>query len=186
MLASLRNPVERAFSYYEMSISKRREKPRSFEQWMDGNKFWLECGGYAGQLQRYIDLFGQENLKIVLFEDIQERLQDTIVDIHRFLGVTEMRPEVKPMTYNKGGLPRGIGGALLYRATTMRGLNRMLRPFVPAAVVTMVHRVRNRAVASGTITPATRQRLIAYFRDDILRTQDIIGRDLGHWLDADR
>jgi hypothetical protein len=186
LLASLRNPVDRAFSYYEMSKSKGHETARSFEQWMDGNTFWMEGGGYADHLQRYIDLFGRERLKVVLFEDIQEQLQDTLADIHRFLGVTEIRPEIRPMAYNKGGRPRGFGGALIYRMTTNSGLNRMLRPFLPAGVVAAVHRLRNRAVAPGAMQQDTRLALIAHYRDDILRTQDIVGRDLGHWLDADR
>jgi hypothetical protein len=186
LLASLRNPADRAFSYYEMSKSKGREKSRTFEQWMEGNTFWMEGGGYAEHLQRYIDLFGRDRLKVVLFEDIQEHLQDTIAEIHRFLGVTVIRPEVKPMAYNQGGRPRGVGGALLYRLTTLRNINRMLRPVIPAGIVAAVHRVRNRAVAPGIMQPETRQRLIRHFHADILRTQDIIGRDLGHWLGNNR
>jgi hypothetical protein len=186
LLASLRNPVDRAFSYYEMSRSKGREKARTFEAWMDGNTFWMESGGYADHLERYLRLFDREKLMVVLFEDIQNRLEDTIVDIHRFLGVTEVRPEVKPMAYNKGGRPKGLGGALLYRMTTRRSLNRLLKPIVPAGLVAAVHRVRNRAVVPGEMRTATRERLIEHFHDDILRTQDLIGRDLRHWLSSNR
>ena len=186
LLASLRNPVDRAFSYYEMSRSKGHEKAGSFEDWMKGNRFWMEGGGYADHLQRYIDLFGKDTLKVVLFEDIQERLEDTIAEIHEFLGVTRRRPETRPMAYNQGGSPRGLAGAMVYRLTTMRSVNRLLRPLIPSSVVGAVHRMRNKAVSPGQMKPETRKRLVGHFHDDILRTQDLINRDLGHWLAAEK
>jgi hypothetical protein len=182
LLASLRNPVDRAFSYYEMSRSKGHEKAHTFEEWVDGNTFWMRSGGYADHLDRFLALFKNKQLKVILFEDIQDRLEDTLVDIHRFLGVTEIRPQVRPMAYNMGGRPKGIGGALLYRMTTMSNINRVLKPFVPANIVAAVHRARNQAVAPGNMKQETRQRLIEHYREDILRTQDAIKRDLSHWL----
>jgi hypothetical protein len=30
--------------------------------------------------------------------------------------------------------------------------------------------------------PETRERLVGVFREDVLKLQDVLGRDLGHWL----
>lgn len=35
------------------------------------------------------------------------------------------------------------------------------------------------------LDPELRHRLNAFYREDILRLQDLIGRDLSHWLDAE-
>jgi hypothetical protein len=47
--------------------------------------------------------------------------------------------------------------------------------------------VRGRAIRSENLekrrmTPAERAAAVAIFREDILRTQDLIGRDLSAWL----
>jgi Sulfotransferase family len=38
--------------------------------------------------------------------------------------------------------------------------------------------------AQPAFAPADRSRLVNYYRDDVLRLQDVLGRDLGHWLKA--
>ncbi|PCJ88882.1 MAG: hypothetical protein COA54_01235 [Thiotrichaceae bacterium] len=182
LLASLRNPIDRAFSYYEMSISKGHDKKQTFEQWMDGNEFWLSQGRYFSQLTRYIDLFGKDKLMLVLFEDVKNNTADVIANIHKFLEIEVIKPEKTPAAYNRGGKPKGVVGAFIYKATTNRTLNRLLRPFIPRWGVNMVHALRNKAVKPSEMNAETRQKLIEYFRDDILKTQELIGRDLGHWL----
>jgi len=182
LLASLRNPIDRAFSYYEMSLSKGHDKKQTFEQWMDGNEFWLSQGRYYSQLKRYIDLFGKDQLMLVLFEDVKENTADVIADIHKFLEVEVIKPEKNPAAYNRGGKPKGVIGAFIYKATTNRFINRVLRPFVPRWGVNMVHALRNNAVKPSEMNAETRKKLIEYFREDILKTQELIDRNLEHWL----
>ena len=182
LLLSLRDPVERAYSYYEMSQSKGREAKMTFEQWIDGNDFWLANGGYAAHIQRYLELFSNEQLKVVLFEDIQARPADVIEDIHRYLEIEPRRPAEQPFVYNRGGSPRSAAASLIYKITTNRRLNSMLRPMVPATVVKMVHGLRSKSMERGTMNENTRQRLKEFFHDDVLRTQDLVGLNLEKWL----
>jgi len=34
------------------------------------------------------------------------------------------------------------------------------------------------------LDPALRRELTAWYRDDLLRLQDLLQRDLGHWIDG--
>jgi hypothetical protein len=154
----------------------------TFEDWLEGNDFWLENGGYAGHLQRYLELFRRGQLMVVLFEDIQKRPADVIENIHRFLEIEVIRPDKEPFVYNRGGSPKNKLASAIYKVTTNRRLNRLLRPMVPAVVVKMVHGFRSRSMERGTMNQDTRQRLKAFFRDDVLRTQDLIDINLEKWL----
>ena len=49
-----------------------------------------------------------------------------------------------------------------------------------------LQKARKRWEASGQVPvvkvpPATRDELLAYFRDDIGRLEELLGRDLSHW-----
>ncbi len=183
LMASLRNPVDRAFSYYEMSMSKGHDEKQSFEQWMDGNEFWLNQGGYYEHLKRYLGLFDRSNLKLVLFEDIKNSAAEVIADTHKFLEIDVRKPAQEPAAYNRGGKPKNLMGAVVYKATTNRTINKIVRPLIPRWGVDAIHALRHKGVAPGVMDENTRRKLIEFFREDILKTQDIIERDLSHWLD---
>jgi hypothetical protein len=44
--------------------------------------------------------------------------------------------------------------------------------------------LRSRNLRKNGLPEPDRAAATAFFRDDILRTQDLIGRDLSHWLRA--
>ena len=185
ILISLRNPIDRMFSYYEMSLSKGRDKNISFEDWIQSNKFWLESSHYADNLNRYFRLFDREKIKIILYDDIANKTEDILGEIHRFLGVEVIRPESKPYAYNQGGRSNTFFGDLLYKSTTNRYLNKVLRPIMPRSVKDIIHRLRSSSMKKGIVNPETRENLCEYFSKDIASTEKIISRDLSHWINAD-
>lgn len=184
LLASLRNPVDRAFSFYEMTRSKGIESAASFEEWISNNDFWLRGGEYAPHIERYRRYFSTDQFMIVLFDDLAKDATSLVRSIHEFLDVEPQIPASGLHKLNAGGAPNGVLGSLVYRATTNRRLNRALTPFVSPRMRQMVQRIRGKAVRRGTMKPETRDWLTRYFREDILRTEELIGRDLGHWLEV--
>jgi hypothetical protein len=54
---------------------------------------------------------------------------------------------------------------------------------VPAGAANWVRRLRARTLRKAPVLPpALRQELTGHFRDDIMNTSALIGRDLEHWL----
>ena len=103
----LREPVERAFSNYLWSIKNKmetedfetallledkREKELSENLRYSRPHAYFSRGLYADLLKPYFDLFPQEHILYLKFEDIAESADTFIVRIHKFLGVTP-RPE---------------------------------------------------------------------------------------------
>ncbi len=76
----LREPLDRAFSHYNMEFSARREKNQEFysalkEDWNLNNKGWgisalyIELGFYFEGIQRFQKVFGKDNVLILFFEE---------------------------------------------------------------------------------------------------------------------
>ena len=181
ILISLRNPVDRIFSYYEMSMSKGREPQCSFESWIKKNNFWLETGGYCEQLQRYLHVFGRNNVKVILYEDIQNSLSRVLDDICIFLGVSPLALEGDPKAFNSGGRPASRIGAVVYSLTSISSLNSKIRPFIPGRLKEFVHRFRGGLMVKGEIDAAVKEKLVAHFYSDIKASGELIGRDLSAW-----
>ena len=112
----------------------------------------------------------------------------TVRELFGFLGVD---PGFEPFVAaagrvaNPGGLPRSGG---LHRLLSNRRLWGIGRRVLPEAVVAqgrdLGRRVRAMNLRKAPMSEADRRLARDFFRDDILRTQDLIGRDLSHWLEA--
>lgn len=100
IVAILRNPVKRALSHYKMSkkrgleklpfqlaISKETERIL-VDEYQFKNFSYINRGYYSQQLQPYFDLFGRENVLVLIFEnDIVQNLSNTVAKITDFLEI---------------------------------------------------------------------------------------------------
>jgi hypothetical protein len=148
--------------------------------------FYDELGKYAGQVERYFELFGKEKVLVLFFDDLVSTPRSTMFRILEFLGVdTDVIPEVKMMNRRK-----------VTRSKTL--LNWMTDPpefLRRAALIFFPHQTRRRdwlqywlwklntkeAVKRETDWDF-RKELIDFFRNDMLKLQTLTGRDLTHWL----
>jgi Sulfotransferase domain len=96
----LRNPVERAFSAWNME-TKRGAEQLSFEDAVDRESercrealplqhrvfSYIDRGFYAAQLRRLLNIFGRENCLCLLNEELRTDHQQTLRRVFDFLGV---------------------------------------------------------------------------------------------------
>jgi hypothetical protein len=133
--------------------------------------------GYAKYLERWFGLFDRGQFRIVLFEEIAKAPLDTVRGLFGFLGVDDgFRPETG--VSNPGGLPRVRLLHELMSNERVRGLGRAL----PEPLLARARALRARNLQKQDMTPDERRLAAAFFRDDVLKTQDLIGRDLSAWL----
>ena len=105
IIAILRNPIERAFSQWNMEISRDWEK-RSFKECIEeeiaeinaGTKeyhmvrSYVHRGLYAEQIQRIYSEFPKEQVLFLKYEDLRDKPACTLTRIYSFLGVRPMNP----------------------------------------------------------------------------------------------
>ena len=71
---------------------------------------------------------------------------------------------------------------LLHLSLSNRTARRIGQRFIPKAVQNRLEAVKNANLVPQRLTLEERGEAAQEFRDDILRTQDLIGRDLSRWL----
>jgi hypothetical protein len=178
LIVSLRNPADRLYSLYQMSI-RRGSAHIPFDQqafqgsacWIKGNYFWLD-------LKAYFDLFDREQIKVVLFEDLVNDAVSVSRSIYRFLGVDDsFTPKI--VVHNFGGVPKS---RLMY--ASFNGARRALKRFIkpPDSLKALWTATKGRFLRKTVMDRKLRQQILDVFRDDILRTQELIDRDLTGWL----
>ena len=179
LIAALRDPAERAFSVYQMNLRNRgRNRATPFAEALATDVNLRQ--GYSRYLERYLGLFDRAQLRIVLFEEIAQAPLATVRGLFGFLGVDDGFAPTTSVS-NPGGLPRVKLVHDLLTSGTVRGLGRSL---LPEPLVARARALRARNLRKQGMTPDERRLAAAFFRDDVLKTQDLIGRDLSAWLAA--
>jgi hypothetical protein len=129
LIALLRNPVERAYSDYQMVARKDREH-KTFEEAiglegpteagkarplgkegensegedravLDEDSEYLSRGVYVDQLMRWSEFFSKEQLLVLQSEDFFERPQETLMLVLEFLGLPQWEPEAEELMGGK-------------------------------------------------------------------------------------
>jgi hypothetical protein len=99
-ILALRNPVERAFSAWNMETKRGKEK-LSFAEAIEKESercrealplqhrvySYIDRGFYAHQVRRLFDIFGKENVLVLLSEELRGEHQKTLRRVFEFLGV---------------------------------------------------------------------------------------------------
>lgn len=179
IVIALREPADRAWSDHlgRARILRERRPPAIA---LRAGEETVQRGFYAAQLQRFYDRFPRENIHVLLHDDLVADIDATLRTLWRFLGVDADVPA-----------PEGRANA----AATPRSarLNRVLWPAVDRAarLVPVTRRgsgLGERALRRTYAPPppfpdALRSELRALYRDDVLATAALIGRDLSPWLE---
>jgi hypothetical protein len=186
IIASLRQPVDRAYSDYIMYLRRRgrRLDPahdlRPDAAWARPDSRWMQVSRYAAQVRRYVDRFPAERIHVAVFDDLKRDAVGMTQSVYRFVGVDpSFRPDVET-PHAAGGVPKS---RLLERLFSNRALRSALQPLMPRGAANWVRRFRSRTMEKPpALPPDLRRELTEHFRADIAETSALIGRNLDHWL----
>jgi len=202
IIIGLRNPVDRAYSQYwhyvrnglnesfeeelEAEEKRLREGWRGFRPGLVPPAYYIESGRYSKHVARYINIFGSEQVKVYLFEDLAADPEGVCLEIFKFLGVDLSQPISASQIYNSSGRLRSYTFyRLLYSFPTW--IREPVKQILPLSVLRKVRTVKEWVLQKNVKTvpemkSATRARLQQVFNDDILYVEQLTGRDLTHWL----
>jgi hypothetical protein len=179
----LRDPAERVFTHF-LGTAWRSPRATFRARFLAALKpegigrLIVGIGRYATHLQRFVDLFPREQLCIQLYDDYQADARAVLRNVFGFLGVDPDHPVDVSRRHGETAVPR------------FRGLHALrARLFGAAPVVRWLPEPARRALKrlyrrapDARLDPDDRQMVIDYYRDEIVRTADLIGRDLSAWL----
>ena len=177
----LRDPVERVYSHYLLYVSQGWERS-PFEE-AARLDLYLEPTFYAKQVQRYLDVFGPDHVKVLIFEEFIRYPTKSVAQVLKFLGVNAEPPAIAGEAYNSFAAPRWllIGPILRSRPVrlTMRVLPRRIRWIIRA-------QTPGKKANKPPMTRTTRRFLEDAFRGDVLSLEQILGRSLPWYHARDR
>ena len=175
LIASLRDPVERAYSHYwyRVADNKVRGKVVSFEQQINKNYRLIKDGLYGESLQRYYNLFPEENILILRYEDIKFVPDKLMRTVFGFLGIDEnfKSPIIKKIINSSATRSRSRFIHSFSRKISKLGLNRTsdaIDIFSRKDIPPLNDKVRKQLIEE-------------YFIDDINKIEKLITQDLTSW-----
>lgn len=186
----LRNPVDRAYSHYMQSkmighenlsfkeaISKEKERLRLNWRW---HYQYTSESMYYEQVKRYLELFGKEKVKVYLFDELKNNPFDLIKDIYKFLNVnSNFKPSVDKV-YNPSGIVRIR--LLQNLAIHENEIKTIFKKIIPTKIRPILKNfIRSANIKKYSMPIDVREYLEDLFTKDIIKTEQLIERDLSIW-----
>jgi hypothetical protein len=208
IVIALREPVARIHSLYRLNCCLGVEWMPTFERalriedqraastrfarenpYFAGAYLYFRSGFVAEHIARFQQLFPAEQIHFVLFDDLTRDGEGTARALFRFLGVDpDVRVDVDAQ--NPSSFPYSVRA---HHRLHKEWRRRYGRPFGNPQTATQkwfvvawyLNLLLGSTFRAGGVDPGLRTELTAKYRDDILRTMSLSGRDLRGWLPSD-
>ena len=196
-IAIFRNPVDRLISRYLHLCRENLNKGINFDDIFNKNSIWwnrpdlIQEGFYHKNLSNFMRYFDRHQFLLLLYDDLIDDQAGVLKKIFEFLDVN---PKYKPNTtiaYNKSGLIRNkfihpfIDGKSI--------IHRTLKKIFPSTykkakksiwIQQLFYSLKSKNLYKPQIDADLRMKILnSIYKDDILAFQDIIKRDLTHWME---
>lgn len=183
LICVLRNPVDRAYSQY---WDNRRflAEHLSFEQAIEvaltpeyrhGERGYFSRGAYINYIEEYLELFGREQMLVLVFDDMKQYPEAVFSRCFNFLGVDHAfrcpqmhRPSNSSMVWDNP-----LHSFFLK--------NNRYQKFVPRHWIKLLCKGELIKRKYPPMDPATRSRLVEFYRPFNRRLEDFLGRNLDSW-----
>lgn len=190
IIVGIRNPVDRAYSDYQMYLRSRGRKLdpavdlEPDAAWAQPDSHWMRIGRYHEMLVRFFEVFPATQIHAYVFEDMRAHSLDVVQSVYGFLGVDPgFHPDLET-PHNVGGVPARMG---VEKLLTNKRIRALVEPLIPDSAVNLARRLRTRNLQKAPRLPDDMRNLMTdAFRDDIGATQDLLRLDLGRWLETGR
>jgi len=180
----LRDPAELLLTRYLASPS--RDRRTTFREWfLEAQRSptpWivpLGPGRIATNLERFFGLFGRDQIRVYLYHEYRADPRALLRDVFAFLGVDPAYPVDLTRRYNETPVPRFPGLHAWRQRVFGTG---SATGWLPSGVRRLIRRAYNRPRGRMALDAADRRLVVDYYRDEIARAAELIGRDLSAWL----
>lgn len=198
----LREPISRAKSLYKWMFQEGYESIGSFEKALDAeesrkedpdfinnnphgnyrNYLYKETGLYYQQVKRYLDVFGEENCYICLFDDLKNDSPRLMKGLFAFLGV-QTDVDINYVQQNISGSVRYPRLQNFLRTTVPRMRDRLRLPkgILSKPINYVLKKNKTNRKTEIELSEEELVRLRDFFKEDINKTAELIKRDLSNW-----
>ena len=137
-------------------------------------------GQYARQLRPYLDTFGRERVLILRYEDLRDSANALWRECLLFLDLDPSLPAPTAHHQNRSGMPRS---RLLQRLLKHEGFKSTMKRLLPTPLAAWSKAQVDRLNLERfpPMSAASRQALVAEYREEVSELEAMTGLDLSAW-----
>jgi Sulfotransferase family len=190
----LREPVDRAYSAYMHLMRDGREyvgfaEGLSLEEVRREKGFeplwwYKELGLYYKQVKQYLEIFGVDRVKVLLYDELCDNPEQLLHDTFAFLEVRENVVIDTSLRHNIAGVPksRQLFSVLDNFIRRPSVLEKGIKSLIPWRLREIVaNKAMLMLLRSVPIDSQVQAQLKAYYADDVKKLEDLLCRDLSCW-----
>lgn len=194
LVVNLRHPVDRAYSSYWHQRWRGHEDAETFEEalrrecWRSQRGEWaphrmyIEKGVYIRHLRRLRELFGRDQIYVVLLRDLKEKPQEVLNGVFGYLGLDSYSVKRGERKNTSKRARSWFLAKMLQKEGVVKHLVRSLLPKkVRRTILWGIRRLNTAPTCRVPMDPTTRQTLLEYFERYNKQLEGWLGRDLAHW-----
>lgn len=203
IIAMLRNPIDMVYSYHSQRLYNGTEDIVDFKEALVAERdrikglrlpdkpypieglYYSQIARYSGQLERFLDIFGKENVRVILFDDFKAHTRSVYRETLRFLQIDEdFDVDYRIVNPNRKSRSNAVKKLLQGPPRLVSATARLLLSDV------MRHRLRRKVQQINTayvprpvINNDAKKILLGCYQDEVTRLGRLIERDLEKlWL----
>jgi hypothetical protein len=184
----LRDPVHRMFSHYWHNF-KRGVKLPKFEEMVKNNhsgyKYYEYVSHYKQHLDRYLDVFDADQLKILIFEDLKNDPDSVYKEIFKFLNVEDgFVPESNQKEVNPYTIPRFMLIERVILITRFMKISQMIPKGLKKYLIKIrdeISKMNRQKSKYPKLSNDLYNKLIIRFEEDIQYVEKLLNRNLDIW-----
>jgi len=204
IIVMLRNPVDLMYAFHGERLYNGNEDIPDFREALaaEGDRMkgkrlppggsipaalqYRSVASLPEQLQRYLDLFGREGIKIILFDDFRKDPGAAYQDVLSFLNLPgHSLPDYAVVNASKRRKSAKFA-ALVRRPPAF--ITSLARAIAPQRLRTVMAKGliewNTERGERPSLDPDLRDSLTREFEPQVRQLQELIGRDLSHWLES--
>jgi hypothetical protein len=202
IIIMLRNPVEMLYSMYYQKLFSGKEAQKTFEDALAAEPerkrqpptgrlkrlYYRDIAAYTDQVERYFNVFGRDAVQVIIYDDFRRDSAAVYRETLRFLGVDETF-EADFRVYNPNTRVRFQAMRDFFRHPPRwyLAILALVRRLLPVTWRDRGGRWIKSVNAIKTerppMNPQTRRELQAWFRPEVARLSDLLGRDVRYWCE---
>jgi len=201
IIIMLRNPVDMIYSLHSQLVYSLDENITDFKTALEAEKdrkqglripkdanfieglFYQEVAKYTLQVKRYLDVFGRENVHIIIFDDFKSDITQVYRNTCQFLSVDpNFQPEFSVINQNKRIYSFKLHNFLRNPPRAVVSLSRRLVPrSLRHSLVRSLMHTNVCHVPRPPMDLKLRRHLQAEFTPEVKQLSELLGRDLTYW-----
>jgi hypothetical protein len=150
---------------------------------------YRQIGKIGFQIERLLDIFPFQNVKIIVFDDFISQPRKSYFDIFNFLSVPHVNNidyflKANPNRNNRMNWIRNIVHPLPKPIKNLANFTKKTMGIRSFGFIKLIDKLNSKKISRGPINQTFRLVLVDQFKDDIEKLEKILNRDLSHWFNV--